>query len=98
MLTPRATGCHCCRCLPSPLLTDPCAKPPDVIGQYHLPQDPSLLLSISLFLAFLFVCLFCCLISQNLKAFGCSERRRAAGEGWERAEGRQLPMDLVFWG
>lgn len=98
MPTPRATGAIIATVSHLLHLPIPVQNLLTVIGQYHLPQDPSLLLSPSFLLFCSFVCLFCCLISQNLKAFGCRERRRAAEVGWERAEGRQLPTDLVFWG
>lgn len=73
--TPKVTDHHQ-HCLLSPQIAGPSTKP-NVIGQYHLPQCPTsfLLPSPSCFCLFLFVLLF---ISQNLKAFGCRERSRAA--------------------
>lgn len=92
---------HGHRCLPSPPLACPRAKPPDCYRPVPPSPVPLSLLSSSLsFLLFLFFCsfCFCCLISQNLKAFGCRERSRAArGQaGWERAEGWQLPIGRLF--
>lgn len=86
---------------PSPPLANPCAKPP-VIGQYHLPQDPSLLLS-SYFLLFclLFILLFNFPKLESLWLQGketCYQGRMGVGRGTAAPHGPCLSGLMLLHG
>lgn len=69
-----------------------------VIGQYHLSQDPSFLLSSS-FLLFFFVHLFVLLFNfPKLESLWLQRKKMCPRGGMGAGRGQQIPIDLAFWG